>query len=171
MPVAIKRVYLGNEICKALISSRRAVVVPPMVDDIAEALTWILWEAPQPIVCSYAAIIINLYDVCTFGNTSIHIREAHFKLTMMAMHCVLYCYFPHTQHADAITMLGYHLCHQWGERIHLVGFTELLWDSYEFLRDVSSSNTLDYSLCFLSKLSLHIYLFLFVSKILYVRLY
>ena len=85
MPVAIKRVYLGNEISESLISSRRAVVVPPMVDDIAEALTWILWDAPQPIGCSYALIIINLYDICTFGSTSMHIREAHFRLTLMAM--------------------------------------------------------------------------------------
>ena len=145
MLVAIKRVYLGNEISESLISSRRAVVVPPMVDDIAEALTWILWDAPQPIGCSYALIIINLYDICTFGSTSMHIREAHFRLTLMAMSCVLYSYFSHTQHAKAMILLTNHLNHQWGQRIHLVGFKNLLLDSYTLLINVSTLNASKYS--------------------------
>jgi hypothetical protein len=59
---------------------------------------------------------------------------------MTAMNCVLYCYFAHDQHADAIRMLRCHLCHQWGEAIHLMDFKDLLLDSYEFLVDVSMYN-------------------------------
>jgi hypothetical protein len=73
MPVAIKQVFLSNEICQALISLRQAVVVPQKVDDVAEPLTWILWEGPKPLGCSYPAIIINLYNICTFYDNSINI--------------------------------------------------------------------------------------------------
>ena len=71
-------------------------MVPPMVDDIAEALTWILWDAPQPIGCSYALIIINLYDICTFGSTSMHIREAHFRVDIDGDElCALFLFLPY----------------------------------------------------------------------------
>jgi hypothetical protein len=47
-------------------------MVPPMVDDIAEALTWILWEMPNPVGCLYPAIKINLYDVALATNLLQH---------------------------------------------------------------------------------------------------
>ena len=74
-----------------------------------------------------------------------HIREAHFRLTLMAMSCVLYSYFSHTQHAEAMILIPNRLNHQWGQRIHLVGFKNLLLDSYTLLINVSTLNASKYS--------------------------
>jgi hypothetical protein len=49
MPNLIKRQFLVNQICSALITSGRAVAVPPLVDDIADALIWLLDDAPFPL--------------------------------------------------------------------------------------------------------------------------
>jgi hypothetical protein len=40
-PIAINRRYLGNDNCMALLLSGHAVAVPPMVNDIADALYWL----------------------------------------------------------------------------------------------------------------------------------
>ena len=43
-----------------MLSSNRVVAVPPLVNDIADSLGWLLWEAPFPLATSYATIAIKL---------------------------------------------------------------------------------------------------------------
>ncbi len=92
IPAPIKRRDIGNATCEALLSSHHAVQVPPTVNDIAEALPWILWEAPHPVVCAYPAFAKNLYRVCMINNHHIHPYEAHFILTMTVAANILKAY-------------------------------------------------------------------------------
>ena len=48
-PHVIKRSDLGNEVADLLLLSYRAFPVPPMVNDIASALSWLVDTAPTPL--------------------------------------------------------------------------------------------------------------------------
>ncbi len=139
IPTPIRRSDLGNAICEALVSAHRAVQVPPTVNDIAESLPWILWEAPNPVVCAYPAIAKNLYRVCVINNNHIHPHEAHFLLTMIAGANILQAYLC-TQDGFGIVMgfLERHLNDHYGQRIRYIGFKQLVLDSFSFLSEVSN---------------------------------
>jgi hypothetical protein len=135
----INRIDIGNAICEALLSLNRAVQVPPTVNDIAEALTWILWEAPHPLVCGYPAIAKALYRVCVINNNHIHPNEAHFILTMIAGANVLSANLRDQDGFDiAMGFLERYLNDSYGQRIRYIGFKQLVLDSYTFLSEVSN---------------------------------
>ena len=100
-----------------MLSSNHAVAVSPLVNDIADSLGWLLWEAPFPLAVSYATIAINLRYVCECNNNGhIHPFEAHFQLTMVAMSNIMLAFLP-SQHDNALNMLGFYLGELWGHRM------------------------------------------------------
>ena len=135
IPFVIQHSELGNSIYEALVSSNRAVPVPPLVNDVADALSWILAEAPLPIRCSYPVVAISLYHVCVITDTHIHPFQAHFELTMIAMSCVLRSFLA-SQYDGAILLVKSFLSNRWGHRISLVPFKELLLESFEYITEV-----------------------------------
>jgi hypothetical protein len=109
----------------------------PLINDIADSLTWLLWEAPFPLVVSYVTIAINLHYVCEYNNNGhTHPFEARFQLTMLAMNNLMLAFLP-SQHNNAMAMLRFYLGEQWGQRISPTGFKELLSNSYTFIINVS----------------------------------
>ena len=137
IPTVIKRSDVGHDLCQDLLSSSRAIAVPPIVNDIAESLPWLLWEAPFPLMVSYPTIAINLRYVCDFNNNA-HINpdDAHYQLTMLAMKNIVLSFLP-AQHDRAMMMLRFYLGDRWGHRISFAGFQHLLLDSYYYLINVS----------------------------------
>ncbi len=135
IPILMKRSDLGNEICQGLLSSNRALPVPPLVNDIVELLSWLLTEAPFPLATSYASIAISLRCVCDVsGSHHIHPFEAHFKITMIAMSSILSTFSPMLYNAVMAELRPY-LQNRWGRRIAFVGFKNLLLDSYDFIHN------------------------------------
>jgi hypothetical protein len=100
IPTVIKRSYVGNNLCQDLLGSSHAIAVPLLVNDIAESLPWLLWEAPFPLTTCYALIAINFCNVCKFNNNGrIPPREAHFQLTMFVMGNIMHA-FSSPQHME-----------------------------------------------------------------------
>jgi hypothetical protein len=145
IPTVIKRSDVGNNLCQDLLASSHALAVPPLVNDIAESLPWLLWEAPFPLTTCYTLIAINLLNVCEFNNNG-HIppREAHFQLTMFAMGNIMHA-FSSAHHGNAMIMLRYYIGERWGQRISFVNFRCLLLESYSFLKNVSICFVLFYT--------------------------
>lgn len=129
IPTLIKRSDVGNEVCQVLLSSHSALPVPPLVNDIAESLSWLLTEGPNPFVHCHAIIAKCLLRVCRH---QIHPAQAHFKITLAAMSFLMKFFAP-IVHDDAIEALRSYLQDRWGESISFVGFRYLLFDSYRFL--------------------------------------
>jgi hypothetical protein len=98
---------------------------------------WLLWEAPFPLATSYVVIAINLQYACDHSSSDyIHPLEAHFKITLFAMSNIMRA-FPPDNDVNAMAMLRPYLWNQWGQSISLVGFQNVLCDSYEFIINVS----------------------------------
>ena len=86
-PIPIKRRHLGNENCNALVLSGHAVTLPPIVDDIADALYWLQGIFSPPLLrCTHNLISKNLLRVCIVDEEHIHPLEAHFILATIAVH-------------------------------------------------------------------------------------
>ncbi len=64
MPVLICHVDIGNKLTQAPLASNHAVPVPPLVNDIAESLQWLLSEASIPLGYCYRDMLLNLGIVC-----------------------------------------------------------------------------------------------------------
>jgi hypothetical protein len=135
-PIFLKRNDLGNEICQVLLSSSQVLAVPPILDDIAASLTWLLLEAPFPLSTSYADVAINLQYACDSEDDFIHPLEAHFKIAVFAMSNLMRAFSPEND-VIAMAILRPYLCNRWGQSISLVGFQTVLCDSYEYLINVS----------------------------------
>jgi hypothetical protein len=135
IPFIIKHIELENSICEALVSSNHAVPVPPLINDVADALRWILAEAPLPIRCSYPVVAISLYHVCVITNMHIHPFQVHFELTMIAMSCVLRLILA-SQYDGAMLLVKSFSSNLWGQRISLVPFKEILLESFEYITKV-----------------------------------
>ena len=138
MPNLIKRHFLGNQICSALLTPGRAVAVPPLVDDIADALIWLLDDAPIPLRCTYKVVANNLLRVCIINDDHIHPFEAHFRLTMVASTILIHKYFSHEDDAMIEQSVKDYVRLHWGHRISLVPFKSILLDIYNHLMQVSS---------------------------------
>ncbi len=84
-PIPVRHGVLGHEISSALVNSGRAKDVPPVVDDIAETLCWLLEaRSPIPLQCIFNMISSHLLRVCDIRTHHIHPFKAHFKLAAIA---------------------------------------------------------------------------------------
>ena len=134
-PHVVKRSDLGNEVSQLLISSSRAQQIPPLVNDIAASLQWLLEAAPIPLAYCYSPVAVNLQFVCSFDDINhIHPLDAHLTIAIVCMNHVLYIFFPPLVVGEAVNAVKYYLASRWGDRIHLVGFQLILLDGYQFLK-------------------------------------
>jgi hypothetical protein len=134
-PLFIRRSDVGSEACNILISSRRSVAVPSLVNDIADSLPWLLAEAPCLLRVAYHGVAVSLGLVCDFRNPAhIHPYDAHLKLTLVAMSNVMRAYCP-VFHPDALDLLRSYLETRWGDLILFAGFKNILVDSYRYIRN------------------------------------
>jgi hypothetical protein len=132
-PVPINRHYLGNDNCMALLLSGHAVVVPPMVNDIADALYWLQeMDSPVPLRCTYNVVARNLIRVCINDDEHIHPFEAHSRLAILATFILLQTYFAQDDCTSLASATAY-LEARWGNRLSLNHFKSILIDAYENL--------------------------------------
>jgi hypothetical protein len=84
IPNVVRRMDLGNEAAQVLLSSNCAIEVPPIVNDIAATLPWLLRSAPFPLLSCYMPIVVNLQFVADCqGDYHIHPFEAHLKISIV----------------------------------------------------------------------------------------
>jgi len=122
-PIPIKRHYLGNDNCNALVLSGHAVTLPPMVDDIADALYWLHGIFSPPLLrCTHSVIAKNLLRVCIVDEEHIHPFEAHLKLGMIAIHVL---FNTHWNELPVLAIRSY-VELRWGQEISSVGFKRAL---------------------------------------------
>jgi hypothetical protein len=135
-PILVRRAVLGNEISSALVNSERAWELPPIVEDIADALCW-LRESDSPIHlrCIYNTVAENLSRVCPWSHNHMHPYSAHFNLAVFAG-CDIARVFLHGRNLpynNAVypAILDY-VGNRWGEReIIRIDFKIVLIDLYE----------------------------------------
>jgi hypothetical protein len=98
----------ANNLCQDLFSCSHAIAVPPLVNDIAESLTWLLREVQCSLAISYDTIAINLQYVCECNNNG-HTQpfESHFKLKMLPMGNIMLAFLP-ALHENAMMMLRFY---------------------------------------------------------------
>jgi hypothetical protein len=122
-PIPIKRHYLGNDNCNALVLSGHAVTLPPMVDDIADALYWLHGIFSPPLLrCTHSVIAKNLLRVCIVDEEHIHPFEAHLKLGMIAIHVLFNTHWNELP----ISAIRSYIELRWGQEISSVGFKRVL---------------------------------------------
>jgi hypothetical protein len=132
-PVPINRRYLGNDNCMALLLSGHAVALPPMVNDIADALYWLQEiDSPVPLRCTYDIVAKNLLRVCINDDEHIHPYEAHSWLAIFATFILLRTYFSLDDSTSLASARAYlEAC--WGNRLSVNPFKIVLLDAYENL--------------------------------------
>ncbi len=125
-PVAIKTSDLHSNIAvQGLLSSDRVLPVPPIVNDIAGALPWLLEMKPLEIV--YRSVAVNLLLVCDWQSPS-HISpyDAHFRNSLVVANINLRQKFEHQIYGEAMDLVWFHLLQCWGETF--AGFRNILSD-------------------------------------------
>lgn len=106
-PIMIKTSDLCSSLAlQGFLSSNQVLPVPPMVNDIAEALPWLLEAFP----ILYRAVAINLFMVCNWQSLH-HISpyDAHFRLSMVAINKLLMKSFHGEIFHDASALIQLHL--------------------------------------------------------------
>jgi hypothetical protein len=139
--IPIRCIILGNDICLALIASSRAWELPPIVDDVADALGWLCTgNSPIQLRCIYDSVAVNLLRVCPRSRNHLHPYSAHFKLAVIAGCDIarIYLHGRNLAYNDAVyrAILDY-VTNRWGEReIFRVNFKEVLIDLYNNMQNV-----------------------------------
>ncbi len=135
IPYVIKRSDLGTEVTQLLLSSNRALPVPPLVDDIASVLSWLLYTDHFPLHNCYKSIAVNLEFVCDVNcDYHIHPLDAHFKMSIICMNRILYDFFPRDLVPRALEGVTEYIRGRWGDTIRHAGFQLVLLDAYTFLK-------------------------------------
>jgi hypothetical protein len=80
-PIPINQHYLGNNTCMVLLSSEQAVSLPPIINDVADALYW-LQDVYLPMVLrsTYNVLTYHLLHVCILNEQHIHPSDTQFWL-------------------------------------------------------------------------------------------
>jgi hypothetical protein len=141
-PIPIKRQILGNDVCLSLVTSGRAVPLPPLVDDIADTLSWLQEiNSPMHLRCIYNAVSFNLLRVCILDEAHIHPLDAHYELALIATDILIQTHFPAEFDGNIIAWVSSHLDFCWGHhRLHLVPFSTIIRDIYAYLNEVCKYN-------------------------------
>jgi hypothetical protein len=132
-PIPIKQHYLGNDNCSTLVLSGHAVTLPPMVDDIADALYWLQGIFSPPLLrCTHSVIAKILMRVCIVDEEHIHPFEAHFQLGMIAIHVLFNTHWNELPRSAIRSYIEL----RWGQEISSVGFKRVLLQADIDLNDL-----------------------------------
>jgi hypothetical protein len=118
-PHVIKQSDLGNEVADLLLLSYCALPVPPMVNDIASALSWLVDTGPTPLfLCCYKSITHNLLYICE-GNSYHYIRpvDTHRTIALICMNSLLYDCCHRDIIETAYEAVKEYITTRWGDRI------------------------------------------------------
>jgi hypothetical protein len=99
----------------------------------------LLMEAPLSLRVCYHGVSKTLQLVCDCRDSA-HIdpRDAHEKITMIAMSNVMSAFSPRF-YPSAHDLLKSYIRSCWGEGISFVGFRTLLIECYNFIKNVSNA--------------------------------
>ncbi len=136
-PQIVKRSDLGIEVAQLLIRSNRALPVPPFVNDIASALSWLVDTAPAALLLTcYRPIQHNLLYVCDRNcNHHIHLVLAHRIIASLCMTRLLLHLYPENIYTAASEAVDAFITTRWGDAVHFAGFTNVLLDSYIYVKN------------------------------------
>ncbi len=137
-PIPIKRQYLGNDVCMSLVTSGRAVPLPPLVDNIADTLYWLQGiNSLMHLRCIYNSVAKNLLRVCIVDEAHIHPFDAHYHLALIATYALIQMNFRHPEHNhnNILAAVPSYLELRWGQGINLVPFRDIIIDIYAYLTE------------------------------------
>ena len=144
LPVLIKRHDLGaDNVFRLVVSSLQAIIVPPILNNIAEFLERLLAEeeAPPffPFQRCYGAIIRVLCSA-SLPNNQVHLLDAHERIALSGL-CALTRKMPGTEawYHRALIAVKSHIHNRWGTRIRFAAFHDIIYDTYNYLREVRDS--------------------------------
>jgi len=125
-PILIKTSDLGNNnAVQGLLGSDQILPVPPIVNDIAEAMSWLL--EVDFLQCVYRPVAKNLFLVCDWLSPG-HISpyDAHFRISLVVTNSILNQSFRPEIIADAMDLVELYLSECWGDRITFAGLRNIL---------------------------------------------
>jgi hypothetical protein len=138
LPIAIRRSDLGNDVCSVLLSSQRAVIVPPGVNNVADSLGWLLADAPFQVASCYRIVVQQLYFSCLPDNPFLHPFNTHLKIVLMAMMSFIsIAESGQDTYYMVMESLKKEIVHRWGHRLAFSQFNEVILESYNYLLQVS----------------------------------
>jgi hypothetical protein len=130
VPVVIKTSDLHDTAAvQALLSSEQVLPVPSMVNDIAEALPWMLEAENFPLPFAYKAVLLQLYNLCDW-RSELHISpyDAHLSIALVVADRILSKAYRPEIHREAMDLIYLYLTEHWGNRILFAGFKQILTD-------------------------------------------
>jgi len=125
-PILIKTLDLrSNNAVQGLLGSDQILPVPPIVNDIAEAMSWLL--EVDFLQCLYGPVAKNLFLVCDWLSPD-HINpyDAHLHISLVVANIILYRSFRQEIIGDAMDLIKLHVSERWGERITFAGFRNII---------------------------------------------
>jgi len=126
--------YVGNAVFQLLISSNHAFQVPPIMNDIAAVLPWLLESAPIQLSYCYQTVALNLHFVYgSHGEYHIHPIDAHLSITRVCFNNLLHNFYPITVWWNVEDAVLEYLPIRRGRKIHFAGFQHILLDGYYFI--------------------------------------
>ena len=164
LPIPVQRATIGNDVCLALLSERRAVEVPAFLNNVVDSLGWLQTEAPFPLATCYGVLVRQLY-LCTQPNYNIlDPQHSHMNIIISSMHLLLSVTGHDLQLFNLVLdSVKREIQNRWGNQLPFVQFSDVLLESFNYIRQVSH---LTLRLCFLFtitdvKLSFNLFFFLF----------
>jgi hypothetical protein len=135
LPTVIRRTSVGNDVCAVLLSTRRAISVPSVLENVAECLTWLLYDAPLPYSVCYHNIVQVLH-LASHPDVNLHTFDSHQKIILVA---VVELLIPgsNSRLEEALQASQHYVQQHWGARLPFVSFKEVLIDLHDFLIQVS----------------------------------
>ena len=136
-PIPIKRQILGNDVCSSLITSGRAVPLPPLVEDIADTLYWLQEiESPMHLRCIYNVVARNLLRVCILDEEHIHPLDAHRHLAVIATYVLVRTHINPIHDPTILPLVSSYIEFRWGQQIHLVHFKNIISEMYAYVSEM-----------------------------------
>jgi hypothetical protein len=84
LPVVIRCIDLGNDICSSLLSTQCALVIPSLLNSVAESLSWLLETALIPFAAWYQNVLKVVCLAC-FPDSNIYLFDTHLEIVLAAV--------------------------------------------------------------------------------------
>jgi hypothetical protein len=140
IPLLMKRVDLGNDAYTTLISVQCAIIVPPILNNVADCLRLLLFcvPFPCPVGRCYRVMTNMLYTAC-LPSSQIHLFDTHNRIALCALASMILFHPGHEEtYYSAIECGKRFIENRWGNRIRFIAeFDQEIIDIYLFLREVS----------------------------------
>lgn len=141
LPVLLRRADLGNEGYTALLLAHRLLIVPPMLNNVANSLEMFFVRGPflhYPTIGLCYHTVVKVLFIASDPVNMIHLFDAHERIAVSAMKSMLSCHGRHEQTLNAACEAGKQFIrNRWGNSLRYCEFDDVILEIYLFLDQVS----------------------------------